>query len=192
MADLAFGFHAGSESETIELLDLAVVRDIEVVQQVVVEIADAALLQLFGEDAFLVALGLEKHRRQLGRQREGVAAVTLDQRAAHDLLALEFVIHVGRVEVGEPAFQEGVDHPFDLRDVYFREVFRVGERQAHAPEPQFLGRHHLAYRLRFITPMIARPPNTCSSMPGMPSRKSCMAVLRSPASAHSPSVPIVW
>ena len=69
-----------------------------------------------------------------------MASVTLDERLAHDALAVEIVVHVGRVEVGEAPFEEGVDHAFDLGDVHGLEVAGLCERQPHTAESQFAHR----------------------------------------------------
>lgn len=140
MADTPLGFHAGGEGEAVEALDGAVVRGVEIVQQVVVEVVDAAFRELFGEDPLLIPFGFEEHRRELGGQCEAVAGMTLDERLAHDALAVEIVVHVGRVEVGEAPFEEGVDHAFDLGDVHGLEVAGLCERQPHTAESQFAHR----------------------------------------------------
>ena len=140
VADTPLGFHAGGEGEAVEALDGAVVRGVEIVQQVVVEVVDAAFRELFGEDPLLIPFGFEEHRRELGGQCEAAAGMTLDERLAHDALAVEIVVHVGRVEVGEAPFEEGVDHAFDLGDVHGLEVAGLCERQPHTAESQFAHR----------------------------------------------------
>ena len=140
VADTPLGFHAGGEGEAVEALDGAVVRGVEVVQQVVVEVVDAAFRELFGEDPLLIPFGFEEHRRELGGQCEAAAGMTLDERLAHDALAVEIMVHVGRVEVGEAPFEEGVDHAFDLGDVHGLEVAGLCERQPHTAESQFAHR----------------------------------------------------
>lgn len=170
-ADAPFGLHAGGEGEAAEPFGGAVVRGVEVVQQVVVEVVDAAFRELFVENPLLILLGLEEHRGELRGQREAVAGMPLDERFAHDALRAEVVIHVGRVEIGEAPFEEGVDHPFDLGNVHCREIAGFGQRQPHAAESQF-ARHGY---LRITRLMNAQPPKICSSMPGRPMRKSCTA-----------------
>ena len=61
--------------------------------------------------------------------------MTLDERLAHDALAVEIVVHVGRVEVGEAPFEEGVDHAFDLGDVHGLEVAGLCSGSRIQPNP---------------------------------------------------------
>ena len=137
MSDAAFGLHAGGKGEAVEALDGLVIRDIEVVQQVVVEVVDAAFRELLVENPLLIPFRFEEHRREFGGQREALAGVTLDERLAHDALRAEVVVHIGRVEIGKAPFEKRVHHPFDLGDVHRCEIAGLGERQPHTAESQF-------------------------------------------------------
>lgn len=131
------GLQAPRKGEAVKAPHVLVMRDVEVVQQVVVEIVHAALFELLGEDALLIALLFEEHRRELRGQREARAVVTPHERLAHHRFALEVVVHVGRVEVGEAPFEKEVHHALDLRRVHRREVVLAQQRKTHAAESEF-------------------------------------------------------
>ena len=104
------------------------------VEQVVVEVRHAALVQLLLEEGRLLllrVLGPEVEQGHLVRQEKPLPGVALHQGPADDVLALPAVVHVGGVEVGVAPLQETVHHGAHLGLVHPALLLGVRHGQAH-------------------------------------------------------------
>ena len=105
--------------------------------QVAVEPLHAAAPQLLVEDPLLLLRVLDEHRGQLVGQTIGLARIALHERAAQGLLARTVVVGPRRIEISEAPFECGRHHPGHLLPVDRRGITGLGQRQAHAAQPQF-------------------------------------------------------
>ena len=67
--------------------------------QIIIEIIDAAFFQLLGKDTLLVALLLEEHAGQLAGKQKAVAWMALDKSPSHHVLALVAVVHICGIKI---------------------------------------------------------------------------------------------
>ena len=112
------------------VVGVAVAAVLDGVQQIKVKIIHSAPLQLFVEDAVAVRLFLHAPGRQLCRQRETLAGMTLHQRILYDLFRISPMIDISSIKVGKARIQIGVHHSADLIQVDHAVLFR----QAHQAE----------------------------------------------------------
>ena len=151
--------------EAVKLLVLGVTARLDAVQEVVVEVARAGLLELLVEDAVAILEGVEEGAVELGRQGEALARVAVDNGGFGGLLTLEAVIHDGGVKVGEASADEEVHHLLELFDIDARVVVGVEKGQAHQAEAEFFHRiTSFSYLCNHNTKTRRRQGNT---------RKSC-------------------
>ena len=136
LLDLALGLLLGAKVPQAVLLEARCERLAQVVQQIVVEVVDAALAQRLVEHSPRVLRVFGQPRRQLGGDGERVARIALDQRLPQRPLRLAAVIAARRVEVGEAGIHEDVHQLTALVDVDGRRIVRVLKRQPHEPEPE--------------------------------------------------------
>jgi len=133
----ALGLHAGGEREGIELLRLFIGAYGDVVDEEVIHVVHAQLLELFIENIFLILHAFEDARRNFGGDGEAVSAVAFGHGFPESDLAFVAVVDVGGVEVGEAAFEERIDHFFYGLHIKRRLVVFVQERQTHESEAEF-------------------------------------------------------
>ena len=110
---------------------------LEVVEQIVVDIVHAELIELMLEvalDLVLVA-GLQQEGRELGGDADALSRVPLHHGLADGFLALAVVVNEGSVEVVVPGLQVGVDHAVELVIVKVRGI-AVFDRQTHHAEAE--------------------------------------------------------
>ena len=143
LSDLSLLFQTGNVIKAAKALHGGIGRGVDVVHQIIIEIVDAALLELLRKDALLIALLLQVHTGQLACQKEALARVALDQRFADNVLALEAMVHISRVEIAKSARQEGVNHATDLWHVHRLRVVCVKHGQAHHAKSKFF--HHISF-----------------------------------------------
>ena len=127
--------HAPAEGG--QALDGLIAPGVQGVEQVVIEVVHAALLQLFGEigvQLLRAVPALEVEDGHLGGQGEAVSVVALDDGLLGHPFALPFVVDVGGVKVGEAPVQEGVRHGADLLQVHPGLLLGVAQGQAHQAE----------------------------------------------------------
>ena len=105
-----------------------------VVQQIVVKIRDAAVLQLLVENGFHVLRILEIPERQLRGQLEALPGMPLHQRFADGLLPFVAVIGIGRIEIGKTQLQEAIKQGEDPVKIEAGGVAGIQQRQAHGAE----------------------------------------------------------
>ena len=141
LLDLPLGLLLGAELPQAVLVEGRREGLAQVVQQVIVEVVDAALLKGGVEHGAGV---LRKPRRQLRGDGERVARVALHKGLAKGPLRLAAVVAAGRVEIGEPGVHEDVHQLADLVNVDGRGIICVLKRQPHEPEPE---RSQLPYSL---------------------------------------------
>ena len=124
-------------AEAIQLFVDFVMLGAHIVQQVIVKIPRAGLLQLGVEDLVPVLQVVDKACVQLVRQREGFPRMTAGQAGPDGILALERAVHPGRIKIGEPPLQKGIHHLFGLLHIDAARIVGVGQRQTHQAKAQF-------------------------------------------------------
>ena len=138
------------------VVGLAIAAFLDGVQQVEIEVFQAGALQLFMEDAVPVRLLLHAPGGQLGGHGEAVSRMALGQRLPDDLFRIAAVIDIGRVKVGQPRVQIGVDHPAHLGQVDLPILLR----QPHQAEAQL--RHFVQINAHIITPCNGASVRACA------------------------------
>ena len=97
---------------------IAVIVDgLDVVEQIVVDVVHAQILQLALECLLDLLFRDQQKGRELGGYRIAVSGMPLHQGLPGGLLALPVVIDKAGVEVGISCLQESVHHPIQLRIV---------------------------------------------------------------------------
>ena len=141
MADLAFGLELLRDLKSIAAAELLIVVSGQRVQQVEVEIFDAAGLQLAFQERADILLFVEEAVAQFVGQQVAVPRVTAGQAGAHGLLAQTAQVAVRGVKIAETACDEIVHHTADLVGVHAvgGAVFAGDHRQAHHAETELFG-----------------------------------------------------
>ena len=124
-------------TEAIQFLIRLIVVGSHVVEQVIVKIVHARLLELLLENPLPILFGFEKPGMELIRQRVAVPRVPLHQRFPDGAFALEPAVHPSGVEIGKALFQEGVHHRLQQFHIHAGAIVWIRQRQAHQAKAQF-------------------------------------------------------
>lgn len=121
-------FRHGPLEAVVFLIGVEVLSVLQAVQQVEVEIFDAAPRELFAEDAIPVLRPVHHSRGELGRQGKALPGIAPDQRLLNGALRVSAVVDIGGVEVVESLFHAGVHHVRRGRRVDAAACFREAHR----------------------------------------------------------------
>ena len=110
----AFGLLLEKPVEAVVFLVLQIVGGLDAVDEIIVKIACAGLLELFVEDPVAVLEGMEEAAVQLGGQRKAVPGIAVHNGFLRGALAGKAVIHDSRIEIGKAPFDKDIDHFLEL------------------------------------------------------------------------------
>ena len=136
LLNFALGLLLGAELPQTVLLETGREALPQVVQQIVVEVIDAALLKGDVEHGPSLLGVLGKPSRQLRGDGKRLTRIALHQRLLERPLRLAAMVATGGVKVGEATFHEDVNQLAALVDVDGRRIIRIGQRQPHESEPE--------------------------------------------------------
>ena len=131
-----------------------VVDVLNVVEQIVIDIVHAQIVQLTPEGLFDLLFRDQHKGRELCRDRKALPRMPLHQRLPGRFLALSVVIDVAGVEVGVARLDESIYHPVQFIVV---EVGRVSVlyRKPHHAKPQSAFQCHV--KTPFFSQALAEP-----------------------------------
>ena len=128
--------------EAVQLLKLADIFSSDIVEQIVIKISCACLLELCLKIRVAFLFCVEKPRVQLGRQGVFAPVMSLDEELLGRRFTLPVVIHPSCIEVGESPVYESVCHTTALSNINAACVIGIRLRQSHQTKSQLISTVH--------------------------------------------------
>ena len=129
--------------KAVELLVVRIAACLDAMQQVIVEVVDAGLLELRVEHVVAPLQRVEELVMQLGGKGIALSRIAVHERRLGNVLACKAVVHPCGIEVGKASVHKQVDHLLNLLHVHVRGIVWIESRQAHKAESELLLWHKI-------------------------------------------------